>query len=97
MGLFPSLIAINDLPGKESPDLQGQIPEQKEAGAWGCILLKDSLCVFSSSPWNQMDVAWDEMRQQSQNPGASLTQQSLGQVPLHPAGDFPVMKCCPSL
>lgn len=38
MGLFPSLIAINDLPAKESPDLQGQIPEQKEAGAWGCIL-----------------------------------------------------------
>lgn len=71
MGLFPSLIAINDLPAKECPDLQGQIPEQKEAGAWGCILLRDSLCVFSCSSWNEMDVAWDEMRQPSQNLGVS--------------------------
>lgn len=93
MGLFPSLIAINDLPAKECPDLQGQIPEQKEAGAWGCILLRDSLCVFSCSSWNEMDVAWDEMRQPSQNLGVSQSRA----WDFAPAGDFLAIKYCPSL
>lgn len=39
----------------------------------------------------------DEMRQQSENLGVALTQQSLGRVPLHPAGDFLLMKDCFSL